>query len=100
LVSAAMGSISGTVRDENGNATSAMVKLLNAEQDDAEQGNGVVRQTPAKADGTYRIDHLAPGTYSLIASEIGDNAQAYEDSAEIIELGAGAQLTRDLKKAK
>jgi hypothetical protein len=99
LVSANMGSISGTVRAENGNATSAMVKVFYAEQDDAEQGNGVVRQTPAKADGTYRIDHLAPGTYSLIASEIGDNAQAYEDSAEIIELGAGAQLTRDLKKA-
>jgi hypothetical protein len=100
LVSAAMGSISGTVRDENGNATGAMVKLLNAEQDDAEQGNGVERQTPAKADGTYLIDHLAPGTYRLIATEIGDNAQAYEDSAETVEIRAGNKLTKDLIKTK
>ena len=96
LVSANMGSISGTVRDENGNATSAVVRLFNAE----EEKNGFGRPTPVKADGTYRIDHLAPGFYRLIATTIGDTAQSYEDSTEIIELGAGAQLTRDLKKAK
>jgi hypothetical protein len=93
LVSANMASISGTVLDEKGNATSAVVHVFNAEQD-----YSFARQTPVKADGTYLIDHLTPGTYKLIATEIGDNAQAYMDSAETVELDAGAKLTKDLKR--
>jgi hypothetical protein len=93
VVSADMGSIAGTVRDEKGDATGAVVNLLNAEQE-----NGFERQVPAKADGTYLIDHLPPGSYKLVATEIGDNVEPYVDSAETVELGAGAKLTKDLKR--
>jgi Carboxypeptidase regulatory-like domain len=86
LVSANMGSISGK-------AAGAVVHVF-----DAEQENGSRQQIPVKPDGTYRIDNLRPGTYKLIATESGDIAQSYDDSAEIVELEAGAKVTKDLKR--
>ena len=92
-VSATMGSISGSVQDESGKPVEAMVNLL------IDGGDfGFQRQVPSKRDGSYTINNLPPGTYKLVAIEIGDNEEPYLDAAETVELGPGAKLTKDLKR--
>ena len=98
LVTAATGSISGTVQDDSGNAASAIVALTSGED---EFDFVPDRQVTAKADGAYTFTNLPPGTYRIVAMQDagqGNSVFGYEDLMEAIEVRDGEKVTKDLKR--
>ncbi len=101
LVSAATGSISGTVQDDKGSAAGTVVVLV--EGGPKETGFDY-RQATAGNDGTYTIPNLPPGSYKLVAVQESDPAirnddvLGYENLLETVEVGAGEKVTKDLKR--
>jgi hypothetical protein len=108
LMGAANGSISGTVQDSKGPAKDLMVVLLpaNGDTDPDEEGMeyGLQKITGTGADGTYLIDHVAPGNYRIVAvpeNEMemqGNLVIGYEDQMESVIVGAKDKITKDLKR--
>ena len=65
LAQTSKGFVVGTVLDQNGGAVpGASVKITNKE-------TGVVRETTAQSDGSFRLDAVDPGTYSVEISGTG-----------------------------
>jgi hypothetical protein len=85
-VGAANSSVSGTV--SGGNATQVTLK----------GPDFVARSGPVKADGTYEFAGLAPGSYRIVATPLGEAVESYEDAMEDIEIGAGEKVVKDLKR--
>jgi len=98
---AANSSISGTVQDAKGSAAGLMVILLPAEADEDSEDEKIAG---TGADGTYSFDHVAPGSYRLVAvpeneMEIsGSQVIGYEDQMESVTVGAKDKITKDLKR--
>jgi len=101
LMGAANSSISGTVQDAKGSAAGLMVILLPAEADEDSEDEKIAG---TGADGTYSFDHVAPGSYRLVAvpeneMEIsGSQVIGYEDQMESVTVGAKDKITKDLKR--
>ena len=108
LVGAANSSISGSVHDSKGPAANLMVVLLPPESDedsdDDEMEFGMQRFTGTGVDGTYSFDHVAPGSYRLVAvpeNEMqmrGNQVIGYEDQMESVTVGPKDKVTKDLKR--
>jgi hypothetical protein len=100
LVSAATGSISGTVQDDQGNAAGTVVVLTDA----GEESAFGPRQTTARADGVYTFANLPPGSFKLVAVQESDPeidggaVLGYENQMETVDIGAGEKVTKDLKR--
>ena len=103
LMAAAKGSISGTVQGSNGPAAGLVVVLLPAEAEDGADYS-VDKEAESGADGSYSFDHVAPGSYRLVAvppneMEItGDQVIGYEDQMETVTVGPNDKITKDLKR--
>jgi hypothetical protein len=99
LVSSNYCEVSGTVSDSNGPAADGSVVLAPAE------GVRSFRIVPVDANGTYKLGHIAPGKYKLLAVEDpsapmangGAGLDDYEDSIENLDLRAGDRIAKDLK---
>ncbi len=110
LMGAANSSISGTVQDSKGPAANLMVVLLpadenpNPDSDDDEMGFNFQRIVGTAGDGSYSFDHIAPGSYRLVAvpeneMEIsGNQVIDYEDQMETVTVGPNDKITKDLKR--
>jgi protocatechuate 3,4-dioxygenase beta subunit len=106
VVSAATGDVSGTVNDEKGPVTRAMIALLQADWDGT--GPSASRFAASKPDGTYHIGSIPPGKYRIAAADEADrtlltrggNLEDYADVVETIEIHANDKLTKDLKRLK
>jgi hypothetical protein len=106
VVSAATGDVSGTVSDEKGPVTRAMIALLQADWDGT--GPSASRFAASKPDGTYHIGSIPPGKYRIAAADEADrtlltrggNLEDYADVVETIEIHANDKLTKDLKRLK
>jgi hypothetical protein len=100
LLSAATGSISGTVQDDRGTAAGTVVVLTEA----GPETGFDTRKTTAGADGTYTFANLPPGSYRLVAVEesnpsIRENdVLGYDNLMETVEVQAGSKVTKDLKR--
>ena len=83
LLSAATGSISGTVQ-------AGTVVVLTGFDD---------RKATAGPDGTYTIDHLPPGSYQIVAVSDTEpvNLIGYENLMETVDVGPGEKVTKDLQ---
>ena len=83
LLSAATGSISGTVQ-------AGTVVVLTGFDD---------RKATAGPDGTYTIDHLPPGSYQIVAVWDTEpvNLIGYENLMETVDVGPGEKVTKDLQ---
>jgi protocatechuate 3,4-dioxygenase beta subunit len=87
-VSAATGSLSGTVRDENGKPFAAALVLLPDEM----RLFAVPKNATAQADGAFAFPSLTPGSYRLGIE--GDDEGDMED----VVIGPGEKVTKDLKR--
>lgn len=100
LLSAATGSISGTVQDDQGNAAGTVVVLTDA----TGETDFDPRRTTAGSDGSYTFANLPPGSFRLVAvqesdPEIqGDVVPGYENLMETVDIGAGEKVTKNLKR--
>jgi hypothetical protein len=85
LLSAATGSISGTVQ------AGTVVVLTGFEE----------RKTIAGPDGAYTIDHLPPGSYQIVAVSDAEpvNLIGYENLMETVDVGPGEKVTKDLQRS-
>jgi hypothetical protein len=97
-ISSATGSVSGTVRSDNGAAEGASVALFDASNDHADTQQILIG--PTEPDGTYAFDGLNPGKYKLVAikrSTIDTDWLAdYEDSVQEVQVRAGETVSQDL----
>jgi outer membrane receptor protein involved in Fe transport len=78
------GSIRGSVKDQNGSG------LGGSQIEASNVGTGVVRATAARADGSYILVGLVPGTYDITARHIGNGPQRRRVDVQI-----GATLIAD-----
>jgi hypothetical protein len=101
-VSSLMCQVAGTVSDSSGPPANTRVVLV----PEASSGRGF-QSARVKADGTYVFIALAPGKYTLAATdgdfnpnryEPGAALEDYEDVAESIDLRPGDKITKDLKR--
>lgn len=106
LLSPATGSVSGTVRDDNGNPAEARVVLIR----DEETGGFHARYASVHKDGVYSFPNLAPGNYKLVAVS-DDDADLIaprpggsepdlsdEETMETVEIHGAEKASRDLKR--
>ncbi len=99
LVSTAMGELSGTVRNEEGNPVAAMVGLIRDEPGDF--GRWPSMMTTAEK-GEYTLRSVTPGKYRIVVAPAARfysserAADEDDDSAETIEIRANEKLTKDL----
>jgi protocatechuate 3,4-dioxygenase beta subunit len=99
-LSAATGSVSGTVLDDQGKAVEARVALIL----DSENPGFATRYAKAKPDGSYAFQNLPPGRYKLVAVPEDDadlilqepGLAEYEDAMDKVEVGEGEKISRDL----
>jgi hypothetical protein len=91
IVSAATGSVSGTVRPSEGSAAGTTVALTAADEESFFRQ----RTATAGADGVYSIANLPPGRYKLVALPEPET-QAYEDQMETVEVRDREKVTKDL----
>lgn len=104
LLSSAIGSMSGTVQNENGPLPNAPVYLI--------RDNLALRGTPtiygpssrSGNDGTYSISGVAPGKYRVIAINPADAVPLNDildedsnDSADVVEVHERETVTKDLR---
>jgi len=73
------GTVRGYVRDQNGTAISGAEVQARNEQ------NGVLRVTTSRADGSYILPGIVPGTYELSVRHIGSSPQR---RAVVVQIGA------------
>jgi uncharacterized surface anchored protein len=98
-VSSAYGEISGTVQNDNGPAAGARVELWNATSLE------ITANVASQADGTYRIQSVAPGKYKLLVVEESEThtitsepgSDDFDERAETVEVLPKQTVTRDLK---
>jgi hypothetical protein len=98
-LSSAFGEVSGTVRDDKGPAAGARVVLRGTDNP------AMSRFATSKADGTYSLGSVAPGTYKLLVMDESETrtltsepgADDYDDRAETVEVRPKETATRDLK---
>jgi protocatechuate 3,4-dioxygenase beta subunit len=99
LLSASAGSISGTVRDDQGSPTEAEIVVT---------GNETVEDfystlVRSKADGTYSVDHLPPGDYTIIAipktAFSFNSIRDYDDQLDEFSIHGDEKVAKDLKLA-
>ena len=100
LLGTETGSVSGTVRDDQGKAMEARVFLAEDDDDPIPLSRGAV----AKQDGTYSFENVAPGKYRLVAAPEEDlelirvlGFVGYEDLMERIDVRAGDKAAVDLR---
>lgn len=100
-LAAASGSVSGTVQDDSGTVQGTRVALTAA---DPARGFPT-RYATAKADGSYSIANLPPGSYKIVAVSEADTDQIqrlglddYEDQMEAFELQTDQKVTKDLRR--
>jgi large repetitive protein len=99
-LSAATGSVSGTVLDDQGKPVEARVALIL----DSENPGFATRYAKAKQDGAYSFPNVPPGSYKLVAVPEDDadlilqepGLAEYEDAMETVEVGDGEKISRDL----
>lgn len=107
LLSPAAGSVSGIIRDEQGNPAEARVVLIR----DGEPGAFLARYATAKKDGAYAFPNLPPGNYKLVAvaeddedlialrpGESEPDLSDYEDTLETVEIHSAESVSKDLKR--
>jgi protocatechuate 3,4-dioxygenase beta subunit len=105
-ISSAMGTVSGAVRDDAGLAAGVSVALMEAANEPDGTYNSAwsesVFVTKSKADGTYAFSGLRPGAYKLVAADENTLAPPdlddYGDLVQDIEIGAGENVSKDLKR--
>jgi protocatechuate 3,4-dioxygenase beta subunit len=96
-LSAATGSIAGTVQADDGNHDDQMVVLTS--EDEGFQ----LRSTEVKADGSYTFAHVPPGSFQIVAVDgfhydpAGNTLPGFERLMESVDVPAGSKVTRDLK---
>lgn len=99
LLSAAAGSISGTVHDEQGSPVEAEIAVTPGES----VGNIYSMTIRSKADGTYSLDHLPPGDYTILAIPLTefsmDSLADYDDQKEEFSISRDEKVSKDLKLA-
>jgi protocatechuate 3,4-dioxygenase beta subunit len=94
VVSAAAGSISGTVHDDQGSPVEAEIMVTPGEfSEDFEW------RAKSKADGTYSFDHLRPGDYTIIAIPKAsfDWLAGYDDQMDSFSIHGDEKVVKDLK---
>jgi hypothetical protein len=99
-LSAATGSVSGTVLDDQGKPVESRVALIL----DGENPGFATRYAKAKQDGAYSFQNLPPGNYKLVAVPENDadlileeSALAeYADAMVTAEVGDGEKISLDL----
>ena len=99
MLSAEMGSITGTVNDSKGPVSHAIVFLI---RDRSE----VVAESTVGADGSFGFPRFAPGVYRLQAGDENvagrlmnpSNLRLYDDQAVVVEVHAGETLRRDIRE--
>jgi hypothetical protein len=93
LLSSAMGSVSGIVRDKS-EAPSAGVSVALANGEDTDR----TLLTKTNADGAYSFTALKPGKYKLAIADPSDLEQLMDadDSADTIDIEAGQTTSKDL----
>ncbi len=100
LVSAAFGTVSGTVADDSGPVAGARVALVR--DDFVSLGDVTFASTDAA--GSYTIDHVRPGKYRIAAIEDNDtaarwgNLDDYEDIVARIEVQPKDKVTQELRR--
>jgi hypothetical protein len=102
VMSTAVGSITGTVRDENGKPAEALVVLS---RDLGEETIPASRSTDAQPGGSYSFPNLPPGKYRVAAFPHEDadlvlrpyGLAAFDDLIESVELAPAGKVSRDLK---
>jgi uncharacterized protein (DUF2141 family) len=102
VMNSAVGSITGTVRDENGKPAGALIVLS---RDFGEDAILASRSTDARPDGSYSFANLAPGKYRVAAFPHEDadlvlrpnGLAAFDDLMESVELAPAGKVSRDLK---
>lgn len=107
LMAAANSSVSGTVQDAKGPAAGLMVVLVPAGEEEDDEFMGFedgAKYSETKPDGSYSIDHVAPGDYQIVAvpaNEMrlqGNRVIGYEDQMESVTVGVKDKVTKDLKR--
>jgi hypothetical protein len=99
-LSPATGSVSGTVRDDRGNAAEARVALIL----DGEHSAFAPRFAKAKTDGAYSFVNLPPGNYKMLAVPEDDadlilqESTEFEDVMDKVEIHDGDKVSLDLKR--
>jgi hypothetical protein len=99
-----------SVRLGSSPAKDLMVVLLpadgdaDADSDDEVMGFGFQKSVGTAGNGTYSFDHVAPGTYRLVAvpeNEMemsGNQVIGYEDQMETVTVRPKDKVTKDLKR--
>jgi hypothetical protein len=99
-----------SVRLGSSPAKDLMVVLLpadggaDADSDDEVMGFGFQKSVGTAGDGTYSFDHVAPGTYRLVAvpenemERSGNQVIGYEDQMETVTVRPKDKVTKDLKR--
>jgi Carboxypeptidase regulatory-like domain len=104
VLSAATGSVSGSVKDDSGTVQGTRVVLVPADFP-SNPGNRA-RFSTAKADGSYVFNNLAPGSYKIVAVSEGDTdivaqrsgLDAYESVMDSVEVHPDEKVALDLKR--
>jgi Carboxypeptidase regulatory-like domain len=96
-IATAAGTVSGTVRDDQGPIAGVRVMLMEAGR------QPMPKTVQSGADGSYNFDHVAPGTYRLLAADEADFSPSGSDEdlegvAENVEVADRQSVVKDLKK--
>ena len=102
VLSTAVGSITGTVRNDKGNPAEALVMLS---RDLGEEAILVSRSTDAQPNGSYSFANLPPGKYRLAAFPREDadlvlrpdGLAEFDDLIESVEVAPADKVSMDLK---
>lgn len=97
VLSASAGSISGTVHDDQGSPVEAQIAVRRSGLDEDSE----FRLAKSKTDGTYTVDHLPPGDYTVVAISKADftfdSLAGYDDQAEEFSIHSDENVAKDLK---
>jgi hypothetical protein len=96
-IATAAGTVSGTVRDDQGPVAGVRVMLMEAAP------RPIPKIVQSGTDGSYNFDHVAPGTYRLLAADEADfsltgSDEDLEGVAENVEVADRQSVVKDLKK--
>jgi protocatechuate 3,4-dioxygenase beta subunit len=111
LIAKGTATVSGTVRDADGNPVPGAAIMLAEEKDSAMFGyfGSGLRTTQSDAGGNFRFSNLGPGKYRLIAFQVmdvdvmeaGANFEAIlKSQGQQVTLGVGASQSIELKLAR
>jgi hypothetical protein len=105
-LSAASGSVSGTVRDDLENAVEARVGLIAADENDDKSVGFSPRWSNAGKDGSYTFPNLPPGNYKLLALPRAEaemivrmgGLMDYPDEMDRVAIREGEKVSLDLRR--